>query len=130
MPELPRVPPVRSATKETPQLVMGKMPDSLNEWYVALALDKLKLYYWFQVALGDPGLRGGQTIDFIVWLGMGGIPVFIQGAHWHTQRTESEDLLKQAAAEHHYRNKCVLLSEEETSTRDRAYRAVIEKIGV
>lgn len=105
------------------------MPDSINEWYVSLALDKLGLDYNYQVALGMVGVRGSQSIDFVVYKPQGGIPVFVQGAHWHRLQTESEDELKQAAAEHRYKNKVVLLMEDETSTREKAYTAVLEKIG-
>ena len=41
-------------------LVHGQMPDSYNEYYVALALDKLGIDYSFQVPLGMTGVGGSQ----------------------------------------------------------------------
>lgn len=122
-------PTVIKATGEEKQPVQGVMPDSINEWYVALALDRMKLEYSFQYALGDPSLRGGQTIDFVVWKATGALPVFVQGAHWHNIRTDTEDRLKQAAAERYFKTSVILLMENETNSREAAMAACIAKIG-
>ncbi|MFZ2470649.1 MAG: hypothetical protein WAW52_01780 [Methanothrix sp.] len=121
---------VESPPEDIIGMVQGTIPDSKNEWFVALALDKLGIDYSYQVPLyGGRNVRGGQVIDFVVYHPRS-IPVFIQGAYWHKAATESEDILKQQAAEAYYKTRPVLLSEEETSTKDKAYRAVLEKIGV
>ena len=115
--------------EETVQPVQGIMPDSRNEWYTALALDKFEIAYSFQYALnGGTSVRGGQVVDFVCWMPQGPLPVFVQGAYWHKITTETEDLMKQAAAEQAFGRRPILLMEEETSTRDKAERAVREKI--
>jgi hypothetical protein len=121
---------VQAKADDEPGLVQGQMPDSINEWYVSLALDRLKLDYQFQVPImGGRGVRGGQVIDFVVWTATGGIPVFVQGAYWHDIRHDPDAVIKQAAAEHHYHNKPVLLDEDKTDTREKAYRTVLQEIG-
>lgn len=121
---------VDNPPEEVIGLVQGSIPDSKNEWFVALALDKLGIDYYYQVPIyGGTNIRGGQVVDFVV-LRPKAIPVFVQGAYWHRLATESEDIMKQQAAETYYRTKPILLDEDETSTKERAYQAVLEKIGV
>jgi len=111
--------------------VQGIMPGSINEWYTALALDKLEIPYSFQFPLdGGRGLRGGQVIDFVAWTALGGIPIFVQGAYWHDIRHDPEGILKQEAARQYFNNDSVLLMEEETDTKDKAYQAVRTKVVV
>lgn len=110
-------------------IVQGVMPASKNEWFVALALDKLEINYMFQVSIGGGrAIRGGQVIDFVVFH-PNAIPVFLQGEYWHSQAQENEDILKQRAAEEYYKTKPIILMGEETDTKQKAYQAVLEKIG-
>ncbi len=128
---LPPSPIVMADPTEEIGLVQGIMPDSINEWYTALALDRLRLDYTFQYSLGGgQGLRGGQVIDFVVWGPRGGIPVYVQGAYWHDIRHDPEGILKQAEAEERFKNAPVLLMEEETNTKDKAFQAVREKVNI
>lgn len=109
-------------------LVQGIMPDSKNEYYVALALDKVGLDYRFQVPLGTFGVRGSQVIDFVVY-NPTAKAVFVQGEYWHGRQTESEDTLKHAAAEKYYgRGNVIDLMGEETNTPEKAYQAVRSKV--
>jgi hypothetical protein len=110
-------------------LIQGATPDSINEWFVYLALERLRAAYIYQYAIGGgTSLRGGQVIDFLVFSATGPIPVFVQGAYWHTYRQDPEQVLKIAEARRVFRNEPVLLEEEETNTREEAYRAVRTKI--
>ena len=104
-------------------LVHGQMPDSYNEYYVALALD-----YSFQVPLGMTGVRGSQVIDFVVY-NPNPVAVFVQGEYWHNKESASEDQLKQAAAAHRYgQGNIILLMGEETDTPEKALQAVRSKV--
>ena len=119
---------VQKEPEEVIGLVQGIMPASKNEWYVALALERLDLEFMFQFSImGGRNIRGGQVIDFVVF-NPNAIPVFIQGEYWHNAKRESEDLLKQAAAEQEFKTKPVILMGEETDTRDKAYQAVLQKV--
>lgn len=83
-------------------LVQGIMPGSKNEYYFALALDKLDYDYYFQYQVGAAGIRGSQRIDFIVFVAGQQKACFIQGMYWHTTHTKSEDDLKHAVAEQRF----------------------------
>lgn len=120
---------VQKDPEDTIGIVQGQMPDSRNEWFVALALDKLGIEYYFQVSLnGGTSIRGGQVIDFVVFR-PNPTPVFIQGEYWHNQAQQNEDILKQRAAEETYKTKPIILMGEETDTKDKAYKTVIREIG-
>ena len=109
-------------------VVQGILPQSKNEWYVALALEKAGLAFMYQFELnGGRSFRGGQVVDFVVFRPKA-IPVFVQGAYWHSSSSENEDILKQRAAEEYFKEKPILLEEEETSTKEKAYSAVMEKV--
>lgn len=121
--------PAKIKEEEIPlDIVQGVLPDSKNEYYFALALDKAQIEYLFQVPLGMTGIRGSQVIDFVVF---NPVPVacFIQGAYWHGKRSETEDQLKHAAAEKRYgRGNVIDFSEEETSSIEAASKAIREKL--
>lgn len=109
-------------------IVQGVLPDSKNEYYVALALDKLKIEYIFQYQLGVAGMRGSQVIDFVVF-NPSSKAVFVQGEYWHDTKSESEDTLKHAAAEQRFgRGNVIDLMGEETDTVEKALQAVRSKV--
>lgn len=119
-----------SSPKEEIGLIQGIPPDSINEWYVALAMDRLELQYSFHYPIGVPGTRGSQIIDFVVWTGRGGIPVFVQGVYWHDIRHDPEATLKEAEAQRIFSNLPVLIWDYESDTKEKALRAVKTKVGV
>jgi hypothetical protein len=110
-------------------LIQGMVPMSWNEWFVSLALDKLKRDYSYQYQLGSAGSRGSQKIDFVVWTPMGGIPCYVQGAYWHDLRHDPDYVISQAEAARYFGNEPVLLLEEETDTKDKAYQTCLKKLG-
>ncbi len=66
------------------QPVQGIMPDSKEEYWVALALYRLKLDFEFQYQLfGGRKYKGGQVIDFWVKTVPLPTPIFVQGWYFH-----------------------------------------------
>ena len=64
-------------------LVKGVMPDSKEEWWVSLALDKYDIPYMFQFEIfGGKTRRGGLIVDFVVWNPMA-TPFPVYGEYWH-----------------------------------------------
>lgn len=111
-------------------LVQGKMPDSKNEWYFALACDKLELEYIFQYQIGG-GERGSQWVDFLVMTGLGWAACYIQGAHWHTRETRTEDTLKQQVAAYMFgQNNVFEFNDEETESIEAAVVSIKKKLVV
>lgn len=110
-------------------LIKGRRPGSLQEWRVAIALDRLKLEYRYQVSIsGGQRVRGGQVIDFLVYVGAGAVPVFVQGRYWHTGKHSLEDNLKQDQAKRIFRREPVLLWEEKLGSIEEAVKAVKEAL--
>lgn len=80
-----------AAVDETIQPVQGIMPNSKEEYRVALALYKLKIPFEFQVSyFGGRRLRGGQVIDFMLYNPW---PQALQvfGEYWHQGQLGAED---------------------------------------
>lgn len=65
------------------------MPDSKEEYWVALALYKLKLDFEYQYQLfGGRKYKGGQVIDFWVYTVPLPTPIFVQGFYFHYATAE------------------------------------------
>lgn len=116
------------------QPVQGIMPDSVQEWRVAVALNRLKLDYSFQYAIdGGRTRRGGQVIDFLVYTVPFPTPVFVQGVYWHDRKTENEDHLKQLRAQRLFNGQIapnVLLKDTELTTMSEAYAVVKRELNL
>lgn len=71
-------------------LIQNKWADSKEEYWVSLALEKLKYRYKFQVPIfGGTYRRGGVVIDFVVWNPMP-IAVQVHGEYWHPDSMTSD----------------------------------------
>ena len=67
------------------------MPDSKEEYWVALALYRLKIDFVFQYKLfGGRKYKGGQVIDFWVKTVPLPTPIFVQGWYFHYATAEKE----------------------------------------
>ena len=102
---------------------------SLNEYNVALALDTLKLEYFFQYApLGFTGLRGQYIVDFLVFVPYEQ-PMEVYGEYWHTGQLGSDDKLRQAFLEKYFKRPVIILWGVETETEELALAAVRDHFG-
>ena len=63
--------------------VQGKMPQSKEEFWVALALNKLGIRYTFQYPVGGYRLRGSTIIDFMIETRPLQTPLWVNGLYWH-----------------------------------------------
>ncbi len=64
--------------------IQGQPVGSSLEWTIAMALDKLKTGYKYQVpVLGGRDVRGGTVVDFVVYTVPLPTPVYAQGGYWH-----------------------------------------------
>lgn len=122
--------------KEIPlvmQPIQGKMPQSLPEYYVALALMRLKIDFEFQKGIGGGrSIRGGQVLDFLVDTKPFPTPVFVQGGYWHDRGSELEDDMKQKTMSRYFKGQVmpnVLINAEDITTPADAYRIIKEEIG-
>ena len=112
--------------------VHGIKVDSINEKFVALALDAMKLDYAYQYYLGGVGIRGSQIIDFLVYTNPKPTPLFVHGAYWHTATYSQETALKEADLNARMRGTwadAVIIYEHECETEEDAARTVRQKLG-
>ena len=80
-------------------IIQGQVPDSLQEWWVSRALDRLKMSYTYQFPIEGGRKRGGYLIDFVVDTVPLKTMVEIEGNHWHTGELGSDDKKRQADVE-------------------------------
>ncbi len=98
--------------KEGPQeeepigLIQGQVPDSKQEWWISLALDKLKVPYTYQYPVNGGSQRGGYKIDFVVYTVPLATMIEPIGNHWHTGELGSDDKKRQADVENAMKDIC------------------------
>ncbi|MCK5610957.1 hypothetical protein KAR91_54295, partial [Candidatus Pacearchaeota archaeon] len=72
-------------------LILGKEPDSKEEYWVALALWKFDIYFDYQWEIfGGTSRVGGLIVDFVVWNPMM-TPLPVHGDYWHRGELKGED---------------------------------------
>jgi hypothetical protein len=82
--------------------IQGQMPGSKEEFWFALALEKMELKFIYQYEIYDGRQRaGGQVIDFLVYTTPLPTPVYIQGEYWH--RDKDKDQYKIARARMYFK---------------------------
>jgi len=74
---------------------------SLNEYNVAIALQKLELRFMFQVQLFGGKMRGGQVLDFLVWNPFP-IPLQVFGDYYHSGQLGADDNFNLKVIRNHY----------------------------
>ena len=111
----------------------GIRVDSINEYNVGLALNKLGLEFAYQYYVGGAGIRGSQIIDFLVYTVPKFSPLFVHGEYWHGGQYAAETELKAGLINSKMRgvwNMAVVIWEHECETEEQAYNAVRAKLAV
>jgi hypothetical protein len=89
----------QKAQEEPIGIIQGKVPDSKQEWWIAKALDSLKLPYTYQYPVNGGRQRGGYMIDFVIHTVPLATMVEPVGNHWHTGELGADDKKRQADIE-------------------------------
>lgn len=120
--------------KPEKQRVQGIMPDSKEEYWVALALYKLHIDFVFQYQLfGGRKYKGGQVVDFWVYTMPLPTPILVQGWYFHYSTAEktSQTKLNLMYLESRLNGKAakpVEIIDTEIPTADDAYIVVKRKL--
>ena len=85
-------------------LIQGKVADSKQEWWVAQALERLKLNYIYQYPINGGSTRGGYKVDFVVLTVPLATMVEPIGDHWHTGELGADDRKRQVDVENAMRD--------------------------
>jgi len=113
--------------------IQGIMPDSKEEWRWALALNHIKVRYYYQFTIyGGRNISGGEIIDFMVLTKPYSTPVFIHGRYWHTGRYSSDETYYTERLSRYMRGqimKPVIVWDDEIPNLDAAYRKAKELFG-
>lgn len=108
--------------------IKGKEANSLEEWRVAQALNRLKIRYDYQVAIfGGRAVRGGLVVDFVIY-NPWKIPLMVHGEYWHNGRLGADDAYSQAAVRQYYGREPVVIWGREVQTVEDAVRVVSERV--
>jgi len=113
--------------EETKGLVQGIEPDSIEEWRVAKALDRLQIPYQFQFEIFDASVRGGIILDFLVHTVPLATPLEVDGQHWHSGERGSEDIMRHVILEDYFQGKAMpleILYAKDLQDEDITYSAV------
>jgi hypothetical protein len=78
-------------------LIQGIYPDSKEEWWTSLWLDRKQLSYKYQYQLG--AVDHFYKIDFVVWTVPLATMVEPLGNHWHTDELGQDDRKRQEEIE-------------------------------
>jgi hypothetical protein len=111
--------------------VQEKPVDSINEYYVAMALDELGFEYQYQKYVGIPGVRGLIIIDFLVYTIPKPTPLFVHGTYWHTGKKKAESEFQIAALNQRMRGtwaEAVIIWENECESVEDAKNALRDKL--
>ncbi len=90
---------IKYSEEEDPpmQPIQGQMPDSIEEWRVALALARLGIEYEYQKnLLGGRSTKGGTVVDFWLFTAPYPTPLYVEGAYWHSGVKQYDELTKRA----------------------------------
>jgi len=105
-------------------LIRGVMPQSKEEWYTALALQKLGLPFDFQVPLrGGRLVAGGYVVDFVVYAPFPE-PLEVFGEYWHEASLSSAERYRLAVIENVYHKPVNILWARDAQSVEDAKRAI------
>lgn len=100
---------------------------TLPEYYLGVALAKRKILYYFQYSIwGGNRVRGGATIDFVVYNPYP-IPVEVYGQYWHNQRT-ADDSFRMARIRQYFGREPVIITDDLLESQEEADAAVVRYI--
>ena len=99
-------------------LIEGKIPDSKEEWWTALALWKYEIPFDYQWEIfGGTTRRGGLVVDFVVYNPMA-TPFEVNGDYWHRDEQGGENKLDIIAIEQHFKREVIVMWGEDMETKD------------
>jgi hypothetical protein len=113
-------------------LIYGVVPDSKNEWWIALALWRLGWEFEYQVPLLGGSSAGGTMVDFVIPTYPRKTPLYYDGSHWHPPGGSDRDRWVRERLMQRYRrelNPVVVLYGEDVSNVETAFASVEKAIG-
>ena len=110
---------------EEKPIIQGTQAGSMNEAYVAQALDEIDLEYDYQQSIRGGYTAGGFVVDFIVYTPFPE-PMEVMDKHWHSGSLGSGDKYRLDVIASIYRREVKILWGRETDTLEKA-RATVRR---
>jgi hypothetical protein len=106
-------------------ILQGTQTKSINEVYLAKALDEAGIEYDYSHWVGSQGERGSVEVDFLITNGTHATPVMVGAeGYFHSARTASEDFVKVLTIERYGKyygwDELIYATVAETATQDAA----------
>jgi hypothetical protein len=101
------------------------------EYYVALALQKLKIPFEFQMAIGaGRRIAGGRILDFLAYTVPNPTAIPVYGEYWHRGSERTSDKLAIILIKEQFKNAVNILEvwEDHIPTIDDAYRLIKKEL--
>jgi len=118
--------------EEAIQPVQGITPGSKEEYWVALALYRLGINFYYQYDIsGGRSFRGGQVVDFLALTVPLPTPIFVQGKYWHGGTKSAESEFKVAQAERYFAGEAqpvVEIWDYEIPDKETTYQVIKRKL--
>lgn len=105
-------------------LIRGQLPDSWQEVYLANALDKYQIPYYYQYVIGkSPSLRGSIVVDFVLLRPFKqGVEIF--GSYWHSGKLGADDRLKLSIEQAYFGRETIVIWSDDLPDQDAANKYV------
>lgn len=128
-----RVPVLKDETDKPPFYVRGMQADSKEEYWCALALEKIQEktgWTWeYQVPVnGGRELRGGNVVDFLIHTPGRETILDPKGRYWHTGIHEDQSQMQNVARKKGWR--LIEWFTDETPTKDSVYIFLLRELGL
>jgi len=111
-------------------LIQGQVPDSLPEWYVALALERLEVRYMYKfVIYGTLDIRGSIEVDFVVW-NPWPIPAEVFGRRFHNPENDPDTRLRLSLEEQYFGRQTIVWWDDMLEDQEMAYSQIKKDLGL
>lgn len=109
-------------------LIRGQTPDSWQEVWFALALEKYKIPYYYQYVIGRrASYRGSIIVDFVLTRPFYQ-PIEIYGSHWHTGQLGADDRLKLAIERKYFGRETIVVWADDLPDQETTEKFVKQEI--
>lgn len=120
-----------SSLKSSDYEVQGK-DASKPEYFVAIALERLKIPYEFQYKIGfGHRVIGGFVVDFLAYTVPFPTPIWVHGEYWHSAAQSAKDKLQQNMIRHFMNGQimpAIVVWEDEIPTVEDAVNILRERL--
>ena len=111
-------------------MIQGKVPDSVEEYRVALSLTKFGWEFQYQYPiLGGRSVKGGMIPDFLVETAPNQTALYVNGAYWHGSKQQQIDEIQQQFLVGKMDLSIVVVTDDQLKTQQESDETIVELLG-